>query len=310
MVDSNVKLRRERETSRYRNVAGWGLLFQVYYFPEKKLSRRRWWTLRHAHRAGGRRVTQVVTTKDEISFREAFGEAKAACAEEGVEVAMTRLEAHAGGNVPLFKRKAIEKELTAIAKRARFEKRPVLPVEIPTALLLGWQLRVLGRLTATLQAPRRTLLWVWSRHGNAGKSSFADHLKATFRWGVYSASSASTQRDMGSMYQEEGLIIFDLAKNARCGKKLCEIMELASNVGSTLPSEKYAGSDPTLRASVLIFANAPSPRALRHRAVYQLLVPPPIAGEIVCDGTGNAACGCAYHNRLRADVVTDFVRVV
>ena len=192
---------------------------------------------------------------------------------------------------------------------SRFEKRPVPSPIIPVALLLGWQTKVLARLDATLAAPRRTLMWVYSTGGNAGKSSFADHLAATFRWGVFRASSSSNQHGVGHRYAEEGLIIFDLARNARFTAGLLELIELVTNTGATLPTEKYRGSDPTLRASVLVFANRPSPAAIRHRAVYQLQVPAPIPGEVVCDGNGDAACGCAYHLRLRGDLVTDFVRV-
>ena len=100
-----------------------------------------------------------------------------------------------------------------------------------------------------------------------------------------------------------------MAKNARFSASLLELIELVSNAGSRLTTEKYKGNDPILRASVLVFGNRPCPHALRHRAVYQLMVPSLLLGENTCDGTGSAACGCAYHARLRADLVTDFARV-
>ena len=86
-------------------------------------------------------------------------------------------KAHCGSNMPALKRRAVESELAAVHKRAKFEKRPVPEVVIPLLLLLGWQTKVLARLGATLAAPRRTILWVWSTTGNAGKSSFIEHLK-------------------------------------------------------------------------------------------------------------------------------------
>ena len=259
--------------------------------------------------SGGLSITTASVQEVANSFREAYEEAKAVAAESGVEQAMIGLEAQAGHHHPLLKRRQLKDQLSTIAKRARFERRPVISPIIAPHLFLGWQTKVLGRLGAALEAPRRTLLWVYSTRGNAGKSSFADHLDATFRWGVFRASSRSDQHGMGYRYEEQGLIIFDLAKNARFSKGLLELMELVTNVGATLSTEKYNGNDPTLRASVLVFANRPSPQALRHRAVYQLQVPAPTPGEVVCDGNGDAACGCAYHARLRADAVTDFARV-
>lgn len=164
-------------------------------------------------------------------------------------------------------------------------------------------------LGAALMAPRRTIMWIYSTQGNGGKTSFVDHLVATYRFGVFQGSSKSDQNGSGNRYAEEGLAVFDLAKNARITDGLCELLELMTNVGAKLPSDKYRGSDPTLRASLLVFANRPSPAALRHRAVWQLRIPPLVAGEAICDGSGGAACGCAYHARLRADLATDFVRV-
>ena len=73
------------------------------------------------------------------SFRESYEEAKTVAAEVGVDEAMRRLEAHAGQKHPLLKRRQLKDELSDIAKRARFEKRPVLSPIIPLALLLGWQ---------------------------------------------------------------------------------------------------------------------------------------------------------------------------
>jgi hypothetical protein len=282
--------------------------FQPIAFPVKGRSKCVQDCVAHAL-AGTLSISNVCVQEVDNSFREAFEEAKAVAAENGVEQAMLGLEAHAGHHHPVLKRRQLKDELSEIEKRARFEKRPVISLIIAAHLFLGWQTKVLGRLGAALTAPRRTLLWVYSTHGNAGKSSFADHLVATFRWGVFRGSSRSNQHGMGHCYGEEGLIIFDLARNARLSRGLLELMELVTNVGATLPTEKYSGSDPTLRASVLVFANRPSPASLRHRAVYQLRVPAPIAGEVVCDGNGDAACGCAYHARLRLDVVTDFARV-
>ena len=152
-------------------------------------------------------------------------------------------------------------------------------------------------------------MWVFSTGGNGGKTSFVGHLVATFRFGVFQAGSRSDQNGVGNRYGGEGLIVFDLAKNARVTHALSELIELVTNVGGKLSTDKYRGNEPTLRASVLVFANRASPAALRHRAVWQLQIPPRMAGEVMCDGSGGAACGCAYHARLRADLVTDFVRV-
>ena len=112
------------------------------------------------------------------------------------------------------------------------------------------------------------------------------------------------------MPAEEGLIIFDMARNARLNKSLLELIELVTNIGATLPTEKYSGSEPTLRASVLVLSNQTSPRAFRHRAAWQLQIPAPTPAEVVCEGNGNAACGCAYHARLRLDLASDFARAL
>jgi len=306
---SEAKLKRNQPAFHFTSAAGLNVQFSVRPFPVKARPQCIVAAVQHAL-AGGTSLSNVAVQPAEGSFRAAYEEAKAVAAEVGVEEAMVRLEAHAGQHHPLLKRRQLKDELSDIAKRARFEKRPVLTTVIPPALLLGWQTKVLGRIGATLEAPRRTLLWVFSTRGNAGKSSFADHLAATFRWGVFRASSGSDQHGVGHRYAEEGLIIFDLAKNARFTRGLLELIELVTNTGATLPTEKYRGSEPTLRASVLVFSNKACPRALRHRAVYQLQVPAPLPGEAVCDGNGNMACLCAYHARLRADLLTDFARVV
>ena len=304
---SEAKLKRNQIAFHFTSAAGMPVQFDVRPFPVKARSEVAMAAVAHSL-AGALSLSNVTVQATDSSFRQSYEEAKTIAAEVGVEEAMRRLEAHAGQKHPLLKRRQIKDELTDIAKRSRFEKRPVPSPIIPQALLLGWQTKVLARLGATLQAPRRTLLWVWSTAGNAGKSSFGDHLAATFRWGVFRASSRSNQHGVGHRYAEEGLIIFDLARNARLTTGLLELMELVTNTGATLTTEKYQGSDPTLRASVLVFANRDSPRALRHRAVYELQAPAPVPGELVCDGNGDAACGCAYHARLRVDLVTDFAR--
>ena len=305
---SEAKLKRCAQAFHFTSAGGSVCQFDVRALPVKQRSECIVACVQHAL-AGGLSISNVCAQLTSASFREAYEEAKTVAAEESVAQAMLRLEAHAGHKYPLLKRRQLMDELSGIAKRARFELRPVPSPIIAAGLLLGWQQKVLTRLGANLEAPRRTLLWIYSTGGNAGKSSFTDHLVATFRWGVFQASSKSDQHGVGNRYAEEGLIIFDIAKNARFTTSLLELIELVSNTGSKLTTEKYKGSEPTLRASVLVFGNRPCPQALRHRAVYQLMIPGVAPGEQVCDGTGTAACGCVYHARLRADMVTDFTRV-
>ena len=76
---------------------------------------------------------------------------------------------------------------------------------------------------------------MYSTGGNAGKSSFVDRLTATYRSGVFRASSRSNQQGVGYRYAEEGLIIFDLARKACFAIGLMELIELVTNTGATLP---------------------------------------------------------------------------
>ena len=94
---------------------------------------------------------------------------------------------------------------------------------------------------------------------------FKDHLAATFRFGVFQATSRSDQNGAGNRYKGEGLATFDLAMNARVTATLLELLEQMTNVGGELATERYKGKAPTLRCSVLVFANKPVHQKLKHR---------------------------------------------
>ena len=80
-----------------------------------------------------------------------------------------------------------------------------------------------------------------------------------------------------------------------------ELLEEATNLGGQVPTEKYEGAEPRLRAHVLVFSNAAPPPQIRHRTVLALRIPARLAGEAMCDGDAvpSVPCPCPYHTRLR-----------
>ena len=122
VIVSQAKLKRNQVAFAFTSAAGLVMQFGVRPWPKKGRSECIVDCVQHAL-SGGRSISNVAVQPQDTSFRAAYEEAKVVAAEDGVEAAMLRLEAHAGDKHPLLKQRQIMDELSSIAKRARFEKR-------------------------------------------------------------------------------------------------------------------------------------------------------------------------------------------